>query len=65
MKNEVTMEKARALFKKSGGILRTGEAMNLGIHSKTLYRMQERGDIRAIDRGIYLLVDEEIGIFKL
>ncbi len=62
MKEQITKEKARILFKENGGILRTGEAIKLGINPKTLYQLRKDGEIKTIDRGIYLLVDDEIDI---
>ena len=62
MKNQITKGKAHILFKENGGVLRTSEAIALGINPKTLYSMRENGDIKAIDRGIYLLIDDEIDI---
>lgn len=62
MKHQITKEKTRSLFKKQGGILRTHEALSLGIHPKTLYQMRDAGELRLLDRGIYLLVDDDIDI---
>ena len=62
MKKQITNENARALFKENGSVLRTSEAIKLGINPKTLYSMRESGHIKAIDRGIYLLIDDEIDI---
>lgn len=58
----ITTAKAFALFKQHGGVLRTHEALAIGINSKTLYAMREKGLIEAISRGLYLLIDESIDI---
>lgn len=58
----MTKEKAKNLFKKQGGILRTREALTLGIHPKTLYQMRDTGDLKLLNRGLYLLVDDDIDI---
>ena len=36
-------EKARDVFKRHGGILRTREALQFGIHAEVLYRMRDQG----------------------
>lgn len=50
-------EAAKALFLKYGGILRTGEALDLGIHRRTLYAMRDSGLLERLDRGLYRLTD--------
>lgn len=50
-------EVAKELFLKHGGILRTGEALNLGIHRRTLYAMRDSGLLERLDRGLYRLAD--------
>lgn len=57
MKKRITTEKAIELFEKNKGILRTSEALKLGIHPKTLYHMRDRGLLEQISRGIYRLAD--------
>lgn len=48
-------EVAKALFLEHGGILRTGEALDLGIHRRTLYAMRDSGLLERLDRGLYRL----------
>lgn len=55
MKPVMTKAKTEKLFKKHGGILRTTEAIRLGIHCKILYQLRENGDIVQISRGLYRL----------
>lgn len=62
MTEAITIAKAISFFKENGGILRTREALSLGINTKTLYRMRKQGIIEAINRGMYLLIDESIDI---
>jgi predicted transcriptional regulator of viral defense system len=50
-------EVAKELFLKHGGILRTGEALDLGIHRRTLYAMRDSGLLERLDRGLYRLAD--------
>jgi predicted transcriptional regulator of viral defense system len=48
-------EKVRALFRRHGGVLRTRDALRLGIHPRTLYRMRDAGDLEQLSRGLYRL----------
>jgi len=43
------------VFQKHGGLLRTKEALELGIHPRTLYRLRDQGVVDQISRGIYRL----------
>ncbi len=60
MNTNITIKKAIPLFQKKNGILRTGEAIQLGINPKTLYAMREEGLIEMISRGVYRLVSHDI-----
>ena len=42
---DTAIAKARQVFSKHGGILRTSKAMRLGIHPRTLYTLRDAGDI--------------------
>src|SRR5271156_2953426 len=46
---------ARQVFSKHGGMLRTSNAMRLGIHPRTLYALRDAGDIEQVGRGLYRL----------
>lgn len=50
-------EEALNIFRVHGGILRTGEALNLGIHRRTLYALRDNGMLERLDRGLYRLAD--------
>ena len=50
-------EKARAIFREHGGLLRTKDAIRLGIHPRTLYGMRDAGELEKISRGHYRLAD--------
>ncbi|MBS0616445.1 MAG: type IV toxin-antitoxin system AbiEi family antitoxin domain-containing protein [Verrucomicrobia bacterium] len=52
------LKKAIRVFKKKRGLLRTGEALDLGIHPRSLWVLKEEGVIEKLDRGIYQLSDE-------
>jgi predicted transcriptional regulator of viral defense system len=49
---------ARRIFRSRGGILRTGEAMKLGIHPETLYRMRNDRLLEPLSRGLFRLTDQ-------
>jgi predicted transcriptional regulator of viral defense system len=49
--------KAKAAFRKHGGILRMTEAIKAGIHRRTLYAMRDAGVIEQLSRGLYRLAD--------
>ena len=50
-------EEARRIFRRHGGTLRTGVAIEDGIHPETLYAMRDAGVIERLDRGLYRLAD--------
>lgn len=47
----------RRAFRRGGGILRTGDALEQGIHPRTLYAMRDAGLLERLDRGLYRLTD--------
>jgi predicted transcriptional regulator of viral defense system len=53
------MEKAFKIFTDNNGILKTSQAIALGIAPRTLYAMRDAGLIRRISRGLYQLADQE------
>lgn len=50
-------DRAAAVFKKHGGILRTAQALRAGIHPGTLYAMRDSGALEVVSRGVYRLAD--------
>ncbi|MDZ7772207.1 MAG: type IV toxin-antitoxin system AbiEi family antitoxin domain-containing protein [Balneolaceae bacterium] len=52
------IKEAVALFKEHGGIMRTSEALDEGIHSRTLYWMRDHGYLNRLERGVYQLEDK-------
>ena len=44
---------ARRVFARHRGILRTSEAIRLGIHPRTLYALRDSGEIEQMARGFY------------
>lgn len=51
------VDKAKRLFQRHGGILRTNEALRLGIHPRTLYAMRDVGVLEQLSRGLYRLAE--------
>ncbi len=51
------IDTVRRAFRRGGGILRTGEALDQGIHPRTLYSMRDAGLLERLDRGLYRLTD--------
>src|SRR5262245_65397559 len=51
------LDSAETLFRKHGGMLRASEAVALGIHPRTLYRLRDENRLVAISRGLYRLDD--------
>lgn len=49
------MEAATARFRERGGILRTTEALRLGVHPRTLYALRDSGVLERLSRGVYRL----------
>jgi predicted transcriptional regulator of viral defense system len=48
---------AETLFREHGGILRASEAIALGIHPRTLYRLRDENRLVAVSRGLYRLAE--------
>ena len=42
-------------FRKNGGLLRTTQALGLGVHPRTLYRLRDEGILECISRGVFRL----------
>lgn len=57
MKPPTPEEQAVTLFRQHGGTLRTSQALALGIHPRTLYRMRNMGRLLQLGRGLYRLAD--------
>ncbi|HXB67757.1 MAG TPA: type IV toxin-antitoxin system AbiEi family antitoxin domain-containing protein [Candidatus Acidoferrales bacterium] len=43
------------MFTKHGGMLRTGKAIRLGIHPRTLYALRDSGELERVGRGLFRL----------
>lgn len=57
MNERTTAKEAIALFRQHGGMLRTSEALRLGIHPRTLYALRDADVLEQLARGLYRLVD--------
>lgn len=50
--------RAVEVFRESGGILRTGQAIRAGIHPTTLYALRDAGVLETMSRGVFRIADE-------
>jgi len=57
MRNGSSRGAAIAAFRRHGGMLRTKQALELGIHPRTLYALRDAGLIVVVTRGYYRLAD--------
>ncbi|MDN5848921.1 MAG: type IV toxin-antitoxin system AbiEi family antitoxin domain-containing protein [Nitrococcus sp.] len=55
--HEGSIDAAIRLFRRHGGVLRTRDALRLGIHPRTLYAMRDAGLLDRLSRGLYRLAD--------
>ena len=53
-------QRARGAFEKNGGILRTTEALKLGVSPRTLYEMRDANELRTLSRGVYQLSSRDV-----
>ena len=58
-KQDSRFDRAAAVFRRHGGILRTSQVLQAGIHPSTLYAMRDDGTLEAVSRGVYRLADSE------
>jgi len=57
VENPDRFETAKKVFRDRGGVLKTGEALRAGIHSRTLYEMERSGILEKLARGLFRLTD--------
>ncbi|MBD3377488.1 transcriptional regulator [candidate division KSB1 bacterium] len=50
-------DKARQIIRQAGGMVKTSDAIQSGIHPRTLYHLRDTGDLEQISRGIYRLTE--------
>jgi len=58
--NTPAIQRAVKTFQKKGRPLRSSEAIDFGIHPRTLYAMRDSGILRQLTRGVYALSDTPI-----
>lgn len=56
-KDAPEVRKAKAAFRRHGGMLRMAEALRAGVLRRTLYAMRDAGQVDALARGLYRLAD--------
>ena len=52
-------DRAVAIFRKHGGILRTAQALHVGIHPSALYAMRDAESLEVVSRGVYRLAGSD------
>jgi predicted transcriptional regulator of viral defense system len=57
MKRVELDRQAKTVFLRHRGVLRTSQALKLGIHPRILYRLRDTGQLVAVTRGVYRLAD--------
>ncbi len=50
-----TDKQAMGIFRNHGGTLRTQQAIDFGVHPRTLYRLRDVGQLVRVSRGVYRL----------
>ena len=55
--NQDKFERARAIFRRHDGTMRTAQAIRLGVHPRTLYEMRDAGILDQLGRGVYRLAE--------
>lgn len=59
-KKKYKLQEAIEIISKMGGIIQTKEALDAGIHPRTLYTLRDQGFLQQISRGIYQVMNSEI-----
>ncbi len=54
-----TLKKATKIIKNKGGMIRSADAIQNGIHPRTLYKLLDNGIVEKISRGVYRLAELE------
>ena len=53
---EPSISKAKTIFQRHNGMLRTRDAIRFGIHPRTLYKLRDIGELERVGPGLYRLV---------
>lgn len=54
---QITVEKAKDMFRAAGGVLLTRQALDRGINPRTLYAMRDKGILEPLSRGLFRLCE--------
>jgi predicted transcriptional regulator of viral defense system len=57
MTRKTSAEKAIEIFRQTGGVMTTAQALHTGIHRRTLYSLRESGVLMPMSRGVYRLAE--------
>lgn len=52
-------DEAKQLVREKKGIIHTAEAIQAGIHPRTLYELRDAGELVQVSRGVYRLADQQ------
>lgn len=52
-------KRALITIREMGGTIRTRDAIQAGIHPRTLYQLRDAGELETLSRGVYRLTDQE------
>ena len=55
--SEATNDRSLEIFRWHGGTLRTSQALRLGIHPRSFYKLRDNGEIIELSRGVYQLAE--------
>jgi len=55
---ETSLANARQVFTQHLGMLRTSDAIRLGVHPRTLYALRDSGEVEQVARGFYRLSEK-------
>ena len=53
---EPSISRAKTIFQRHNGMLRTRDAIRFGIHPRTLYKLRDTGELERVGPGLYRLV---------
>jgi predicted transcriptional regulator of viral defense system len=57
---DTAIEEAEGIFAAHQGVMRTGEALDAGIHRRTLYWMRDNGLLEPLSRGVFVLASSPL-----
>ena len=58
VRHESAAQHATRLIEHKGGIIRTAEAMRMGIHPQVFYELRDSGVLEQMSRGVYRLAEQ-------